>query len=99
MRTNKQNRLAYNFTKMAAYINDIEWNYEFQEAAKDAGLAMIAYSEIKEDAEQRYIFVPQKEWDKVSKRFKTACELKYCEPNEILESAASHWYKMAQLYK
>lgn len=98
MRTNKQNRLAYNFTKMARYIENVKWNKEFQEAAKDAGLAMIAYGHICDDAEQEYVFVPQKEWNKVSARFNVAKRYGLENPDGILVGAASYWYRMAQLH-
>lgn len=99
MRTTKIQRTAYNFTKMAAYIPQPEWNHEFREAAKDAGLACIDYESLcGDEAQQRFVFVPQKEWDDVSRRFEFDLKHNIEDPKACLRNEVTHWYNMAQLH-
>lgn len=99
MRTTKIQRTAYNFTKMAAYIPRPEWNQEFRQAAKDAGLACIDYESLcGDEAQQKFVFVPQKEWDKVSDHFRFCKKHGLDDPEACLRHKVTHWYNMAQYH-
>ncbi|MBR1445486.1 MAG: hypothetical protein IJ586_08580 [Alloprevotella sp.] len=60
--TTKQQRTAYNLTKLVQHVNPEDHGCALYEIAEDAGLAMVHLGTF--DLDGTFVFVPQKEWDK-----------------------------------
>ncbi len=59
-RTNKQQRTAYNLTKLARTVDPTDMGCALYEIAKDAGLAMVELKQY--DLDGTWVFVPEAEW-------------------------------------
>lgn len=59
--TTKQQRTAYNLTKIAQHLDCTDPRTGIYEIAKDNGIAMIELKQF--DLDGGYVFVPEKEWD------------------------------------
>lgn len=59
--TDKQQRTAYNLTKMAKLVDPLDTSNGLYEIAKDNKLAMIELKQF--DLDGGWVFVPSDEWD------------------------------------
>lgn len=96
----KVERMAWNMTKLAAEVDpmDLEHLYVF-EIGKDAGLALIDTEHIGCELSQKWVFVPQKEWDKAVEWCEHGKRLGVSDPKRRLRSVAEHWLKMSKLHQ
>lgn len=94
----KTDRTAWNLTKMAGYLDPMRLENGLYELGKDANMAMIDVRSLdvsEADIPQRYVFVPQKTWD----RTKVYERLPREEYLEALRGEAMHWYWMSQMHE
>lgn len=99
--TTKQQRTAYNLTKLAE-AQEIRKGTEpmftaLYEIAKDAGIAAIDGTNFGID---HFVFVPQKEWDAAVEAMKTAKEFDFIDdPMMFTRNKATHWNSMAKMHE
>lgn len=98
--TTKQQRTAYNLTKLAeAYDFESAFDSTFlalQEIAKDADIATIDGTQYGID---HFVFVPQKEWDKVREKVERDTSYGITNANVLFQCTVDHYNEMAKLHK
>lgn len=105
MRTNKAQRTAYNLTKMSGWADSYFdlMDCGIAELAKDHNIVCIdlgrLMEEVGEEAEQRWVFIPQDEWDKETKEYRFYMRAGIEDPKRTLRTTAMHWYDMAMMHK
>lgn len=98
--TTKQQRTAYNLTKLAE-AHDFESAFDptflaLQEIAKDAGIATI---DGKQYGIDHFVFIPQKDWDKACERVEIRKHIGLEDAERPFKDEVEYWNEMAGIHK